>query len=206
MRSGLAARLGNAGGGAIALSTFGNQMSDGVLFTSRINTLGSYDLGLKYKVVSNKINNLLSINHHRFKGNRDYSTAKTTTVYNTTRYQVSDKLNLTLISGFYISPEGNDPGALTEIQFKENRWQPNARNLQYQAGEAVKGAHIALKMNYSFTKLAVLKSLLFYRKRDFLGKLPTENNGIVDLNRNFVGITNSIDIKGLKNILIMLGH
>ena len=156
--------------------------------------------------MSNKIDNLLSINHHRFKGNRNYSTARTTTAYNTTRFKMFDKLNLTLISGFYISPEGNDPGALTDVQFKENRWQPNARNFQYMAGEAVKGAHVALKMNYIFTKNAMLKSIVFYRKRVFLGKLPTENNGIVDLNRNFIGIVNSVDFKGIKNSTLLFGH
>jgi iron complex outermembrane receptor protein len=207
VRSGLAARLGNAGGGAISFGTsdFSNEQSP-LQIRTRANSLGAYDLGVKLNTNKNKVANMLTVNHHRFDSKRSYSQARTTSIYNKTKFVISDKLEMTLIGGFYYSPEGKDPGALTKVQFDENRWQANSRNMMFLAGETVKGHHVAIKTNLDLNEKTRFKSLLFYRKRDFEGKLPNENGGIVHLGRDFVGMTNSMDWAVLKNVDFLLGH
>ena len=207
VRSGLAARLGNAGGGAISFGTsdFGLNSSP-IVIRTRANTFGSYDFGIKLITQKQKVSNMLTINHHRFDSKRTYSEARTTSIYNKTKFEISDRLQLSLIVGYYFSPQGNDPGALTQAQFDENRWQPNTRNVQFLAGEAVRGHHVAVKSNLKLNNKSSLKSLVFYRKRDFEGKLPTENGGIVHLNRDFVGMTNTVDWTVSKSGYLLFGH
>lgn len=207
VRSGLAARLGNAGGGAISFGTsdFGTPQPP-IQFRTRANTFGSYDLGAKITTQKRKISNMFTINHHRFDSKRTYSQARTTSIYNKTKFEISNRLQLTLIAGYYLSPEGNDPGALTQAQFDENRWQTNKRNAMFLAGESVRGHHAAIKSNFKLNEKTNLKSLIFYRKRDFEGRIPSENGGIIHLNRDFVGMTNSVDWAGTKNVNLLFGH
>lgn len=207
VRSGLAARLGNAGGGAISFGTsnFGSFQSP-LQVKTRVNSFGSYDFGAKIVTGKEKISNMLSINHHSFNSRRTYSEARTTSIYNKTKFDISDRFKMTLIAGYYFSPEGNDPGALTQIQFDENRWSPNTRNVLFLAGESVRGHHVALKSNLKLSGKTNLTSLVFYRKRNFEGNLPTENGGIVHLNRDFVGTTNTIDFGPSKNVQLLIGH
>jgi iron complex outermembrane recepter protein len=207
VRSGLAARLGNAGGGAISFSTPDlTYLQSPLQFRTRRNNLGAYDLGVKLTTQINKMSNMLSINHHRFDSRRPYAEARTTSIYNKAKFVLSNKLDITLIGGFYFSPEGNDPGALTRVEFEYDKWQANSRNIQFLAGETVKGHHIAAKSNYKINQKTNINSLIFYRKRDFEGNLPTENGGIVHLDRDFAGITNSLDWAIAKNVNFLFGH
>ena len=207
VRSGLAARLGNAGGGAISFGTADfNKEQSWLQMRTRANSLGSYDLGVKMTTHKKNVANMLTVNHHRFDSKRLYSQARTTSIYNKTKFDLSDKLQMTLIGGFYYSPEGKDPGALTKAQFEEDPWQANSRNLMFMAGETVRGHHAAVKTNYVLNEKTSFKSLIFYRKRDFEGRLPNDNGGIVHLDRDFVGMTNSMDVLSSKNVHFLLGH
>ncbi len=204
VRSGLAARLGNSGGGALSLRS--NSFFNGLILNSRINSLGSYDAGIKYGIIEKKLENLLSVNFHSFTGRRDFSAAQNATLYNKVRFKESDKWQLDFIQGAYYSPQGQDPGALTVAEFDSNRYQANSRNIQYNAGESVKGVLAAIKSIYQQSEKSSWITNGYYRLRDFTGRLPFLNGGWVDLDRHFVGINNSYEYRYSNSCVFTLGQ
>ena len=204
VRSGLAARLGNASGGAISMKS--TAFKKGLTINTRVNSLGSFDAGLKYGLSKGKVENVLSIHHHSFKSKRAYAEAQNNTLYNKTRWAVNNQWQLNFINSLYYSPEGNDPGALTEGEFLNNKYQANARNVLFKAGELVGGMLSAIKSIYTPTENVTWITTMFYRKRVFTGRLPFEAGGWVDLNRDFLGFNNAFEYRGFKNSIFTLGQ
>ncbi len=203
LRSGLAARFGNAGG-AIALKSAA--FTKGLSFISRLNAFGAFDAGIKFGSSKGRVQNILSVNHHTFHGKRDYSKAQNNTVYNKTRFLISDHWQLDLISSLYYSPYGEDPGALNYNEFMSTRYKANERNRQFKAGETVGGLLTAIKSVVALSDNTTFRSTLFYRKRIFTGRLPFENGGWIDLNRDFFGCSNTLEYQGNKNNRVTLGQ
>lgn len=204
VRSGLAARLGNAGGGAISMKS--SAFKKGLTINSRYNTLGSFDAGFKYGISRGKIENLLSVHHHSFKSKRAYAEAQNTTLYNKTRFTVNNHWQMDFINSLYYSPEGNDPGALNANEFLNDKYQANARNVMFKAGESVSGLLSAVKSIYTPSENITWITTMFYRKRVFTGRLPFDAGGWVDLDRDFLGINNAWEYRGFKNSIFTLGQ
>lgn len=207
IRSGLSASLGNSGGGTIAFTSPNlSKNNQSVHLLSRYNSLGSYDLGGKIFSKGKLLQNMLSVNHHSFKGQRELSEAKTTSVYNKLLFQPYTNWSLTWILGYYNSPRGDDPGALTMEQFVVNPYQANTRNLQYQAGESVKGGLLSTQSLWQISKYIDVSTSFFTKKRNFEGNLPFENNGSVMLNRDFSGLMNVITCRVNKDNDLVFGQ
>jgi iron complex outermembrane recepter protein len=204
VRSGLAARLGNAGGGALSFRL--NDYFDGVQLLSRVNTLGAYDGGIKYGVSGKKYKNVFSFNHHFFKGKRDFSEAQNTTLLNKTRIDISEKWQISFTHGAYHSPTGKDPGALSADEFTKNRYEANARNITFDAGESVSGLLMSGRSIYSKSDQSTFISGYFYRYRDFTGRLPFMNGGWVDLNRHFGGFSNTYEYRPSDKLIFSIGQ
>ncbi|MBC7884088.1 MAG: TonB-dependent receptor [Saprospiraceae bacterium] len=204
VRSGLSARLGNAGGGAIAMKS--TNFNKGITINTKVNSLGSFDLGLKYGASKGRWDNLLSVNHHTFKSKRKYAEAQNNTLYNKTRFSVNDRWQLDMINSLYISPVGNDPGAHSLLEYISDKYKANARNLLFKAGESVSGFLTAVKSMYAPNEKSTWLTNVFYRKRIFTGRLPFTAGGWVDLNRDFVGINNMYEFRVIKNSIISLGQ
>ncbi len=203
LRSGLAARLGNSSGGAIALKS-GKYMDGGNILT-QIGQYGSTNLGLKLGISNEKLSNLTSVNHHYFVGKREHSKSSNTTIYNKMRYFIHNKWQLEWLTGFYFSPIGMDAGALNLTEIGVNKFAGNIRNTDFNAGESVKGMMTALVSKYFINDHSSYQSYIFYRKRDFMARLPFEVGGWVQLERDFVGSNHSYLYTGLKNTLISVG-
>lgn len=204
VRSGLAARLGNAGGGTIAFRL--SEYFDGAQMMTRINSLGAYDAGFKYGVSGHKAKNVLSINHHYYQGRRDFSNARNTTLLNKTRVEITKKWQIDFMHSAYISPLGRDPGALSADEFIKNRYQANARNVTFDAGESVSGILTSGKSVFEKSDKSTFITGYFYRYRDFTGRLPFLNGGWVDLRRHFGGINNTYEYRPKSRIVFSFGQ
>ena len=204
VRSGLAARLGNAGGGALSLML--NSFFDGIQVLTRINSLGAYDAGIKYGVSGKKVKNVLSANHHYFKSKRAFSEAQNTTLLNKTTIDISEKWQINFTHGAYYSPTGKDPGALSSDEFTKDRYQANSRNVTFDAGESVSGILMSGRSVYSKSDQSTFISGYFYRYRDFTGRLPFINGGWVDLNRHFGGISNTYEYRPKHHLILTVGQ
>jgi len=204
MRSGSAARFGNASGGTITMKS--SPFFDGIIANGMYNTLGAYDAGVKLGIQKSHFKNVFSVNHHYFEGKRDFASSKNTTFYNKSRVEFSDNWHLDIIGGIYFSPIGQDPGALTESEYIQNRYQANSRNVLFDAGESVHGGLAAIKSVVSVSKKSTLVSSAFYRIRDFEGRLPFKTGGWIDLERRFGGMSHLYELRLSENTILSLGQ
>ena len=86
------------------------------------------------------------------------------------------------------SPKAEDAGELkldeTEADFRQAR----QRNLDYNTFEKIDQFKIGMRWEQEWGSQWSLDSYAFYSFRDFYGKLPFENGGIIDLFRNYYGL------------------
>ena len=186
IRSNFSSRLGNAGGGALSFKT--EPYFTGLGTRLRANNSGGYDAGITWGDKNNSVSNLLTVNHHVLAGQREHARGQNSVLYNKTRWSVSDHWILESFLNIYHSPEGEDPGSLTRASFENNALCANRNNLAFNAGEAVSGVNAAVKSSWQKGKNHTLYNTLFYKQRDFTGRLPFRNGGIVDVNRHFYGL------------------
>lgn len=202
-KSGLGTRFGNGSGASISLKTTdffkGGQVSAG------FNSWGAYSLGIKHGIQKSKVSNVFSAGHQYFLGKREHSQSQVTTIYNRTRAFFSDRLQVDFIGGAYFSPKGQDPGALNAEEFLADRFQANIRNKQFDADESVQGLTLAAISKYFVHDQDVLRTSIYYKKRDFNAQLPTANRGWIDLQRNLTGFSVNYEHKRLQNWLLNLG-
>jgi iron complex outermembrane receptor protein len=203
IRSGMAARFGNSAGGTISLRS--NDFFHGLTFRTGLTTFGAYNVGLKVGAQKGKWSHLTSVNHHFFKSAREHSAAQNSTFYNKTRISINDHWQLNVNTGFYYSPVGEDPGSLTIKETEQDLFQANVRNKLFNAGESVHGFLGAVSSRFTTNNL-VLRNSMYYRRRNFEARLPFEAGGWVNLNRDFIGLTHSLDYQLLNNALITVGQ
>ncbi|MFZ1705609.1 MAG: TonB-dependent receptor [Saprospiraceae bacterium] len=191
VKSNMSARLGNASGGALSFKS--PPYLQGHQLYTRMHTLGAYDIGFRIGHSNQKAGNQFNLSHQFFTSKRALSSSQNTVIYNKSFYYPNEVWLLeTIVHGYY-SPLGQDPGSLTLNEFNINPYQANQRNILYNAGEEVKGFNIAIKSTYDFKKNRKLNSSIFYKARDFLGRLPIQSGGIIDLLRHVSSFQNTFD-------------
>jgi iron complex outermembrane receptor protein len=93
------------------------------------------------------------------------------------------------------SPKAEDPGGLkleeTEVDFMQAR----GRNVEYNTFEKIDQFKIGFRWEQQWGSHWDLDSYAFYSFRDFYGKLPFENGGIIDLFRNYYGLGTRLTYK-----------
>lgn len=204
VRSGLAARLGNAAGGALTLKT--SDITAGMEVSGRLNSFGSRDLGAKYGIEKNNFKSILSINHHIFKSKREHSDAISTTLLWKSRINLTDKWQLDVLQSGYYSPLGNDPGALTDEEFRADPYAASQRNVIFKAGESVSGFGSAVKSALSLSDKVLLLSGIYLKKRYFEGRIPVVTGGTIDLDRLSGGIWNTLEINAHDKLTLTVGQ
>ncbi len=195
---------GNAGGGAVALRSL--SFFDGLRGLVRGQTTGAYDGGLSWGISNKKSKHVMSLSHHRFDSARDFASGQNTVLYNKNLFILRKDWSLEAILHGYYSPEGKDPGSLTQQEFENNPLMANNRNVLYDAGEEVKGVNIALKSTKTFTDKHFLKTTIFHKTRDFTGRLGFQNGGYIEFLRNYSGISNVFEWNPSEPYSFVLGQ
>lgn len=203
IRSNFSARLGNAGGGALSFTS--EPYFSGISSKMRLNNTGGYDGGITLGYAGQKVSNLLSVNHHVFRGQREHSRGQNTVVYNKTRWNISDKWLVESFLNYYYSPVGQDPGSLNDNAFRKNPLAANPSAIEFNAGEEVAGYNIGIKSAYYGGSRHRLFNTVFLKQRDFTGRLPFQNGGFVDLFRRFYGLHNTYEYAISSNSVFSLG-
>ena len=99
------------------------------------------------------------------------------------------------------SPRAEDAGGIT-FEDSEADWsQARQRNLDYDTYESIDHFKVGLNWDKGLTDNIILSTYGFYSFRDFYGKLPFENGGIIDLTRNYFGLGSRLNYKIGKNNL-----
>ena len=188
LRGPSASLYGNASGGVIYLNTI-DSLPDNqdIQFQYRFGDFGfkSYEINTSLK--GEKTVAVIHLNRTQTNGFRYNSGFEQNLLNAKVNHTFSSKSTLQLQLNYTNSPRAGDAGGIT-LENTEIDWrQARQRNIDYDTYESVNQFKSGLKWNQEIGKFWDLESYGFYIYRDFFGKLPFENGGIIDLNRNYYG-------------------
>ena len=188
LRGPSASLYGNAAGGVLYLNTLDSLQGEAIKFRA---TLGSYayqNYQLTSQLSGEKTTALFYLNRITTDGFRNFSGLEQNILNTKVKHKLSSNSILNFQLNYTNSPKAEDPGGLkleeTETDFRQAR----QRNLDYNTFEKINHFKIGMGWEKKWKNQWNLDSYAFYSFRDFYGKLPFENGGIIDLFRNYYGL------------------
>ena len=188
LRGPSASLYGNAAGGVLYLNTLDSLQGNKIKFRA---TLGSYSYQ-NYQFTSQlrgeKTTALFYLNRVTTDGFRNFSGLEQNVLNAKIKHELSSNSNLNFQLNYTNSPKAEDPGGLKLEETENNFRQARQRNLDYNTFEKINHFKIGMRWEKKWKNQWNLDSYAFYSFRDFYGKLPFENGGIIDLFRNYYGL------------------
>jgi len=154
-------------------------------------SLGSNNQSKKQAIIGYKNNNAFYtflLSETKSDGYRDYSGFKNTNFNLRIKKKIFDDSQLGLNFNYVNSPYAYDSGGLTIEEVTQNRRQARSRNLFYKTEESIVHYKLSADFKKQISKRTSFSSYVFFSKRDFSGKIPINNGGVINLNRKYWGI------------------
>ena len=187
LRGPSASLYGNASGGVLYLNTLDQLENETIQLQSRLGAYGFQSYQLNTSLKGKKTIALLHINRTKTDGFRQNSGFEQTLFNTKIKHRLSSKSTLQLQLNYTDSPRAEDAGGIT-LEDTEADWsQARQRNVAYDTYESVNQFKSGLRWQQDWGDQWNLDTYGFYTFRDFYGKLPFENGGIIDLTRNYYG-------------------
>ena len=187
LRGPSASLYGNASGGVLYLNTLDQLENETIQLQSRLGAYGFQSYQLNTSLKGEKTDALLHINRTKTDGFRQNSGFEQTLFNTKIKHRLSSKSKLQLQLNYTDSPRAEDAGGIT-LEDTESGWsQARQRNVAYDTYESVNQFKSGLRWQQDWGDQWNLDTYGFYTFRDFYGKLPFENGGIIDLTRNYYG-------------------
>ena len=187
LRGPSASLYGNASGGVLYLNTLDQLENETIQLQSRLGAYGFQSYQLNTSLKGEKTVALLHINRTKTDGFRQNSGFEQTLFNTKINHRLSSKSKLQLQLNYTDSPRAEDAGGIT-LEDTEADWsQARQRNVAYDTYESVNQFKSGLRWQQDWGEQWNLDTYGFYTFRDFYGKLPFENGGIIDLTRNYFG-------------------
>ena len=187
LRGPSASLYGNASGGVLYLNTLDQLENETIQLQSRLGAYGFQSYQLNTSLKGKKTVALLHINRTKTDGFRQNSGFEQTLFNTKIKHRLSSKSALQLQLNYTDSPRAEDAGGIT-LEDTEADWsQARQRNVAYDTYESVNQFKSGLRWQQDWGDQWNLDTYGFYTFRDFYGKLPFENGGIIDLTRNYYG-------------------
>ena len=187
LRGPSASLYGNASGGVLYLNTLDQLENETIQLQSRLGAYGFQSYQLNTSLKGEKTVALLHINRTKTDGFRQNSGFEQTLFNTKIKHRLSSKSTLQLQLNYTDSPRAEDAGGIT-LEDTELDWsQARQRNVAYDTYESVNQFKSGLRWQQDWGEQWNLDTYGFYTFRDFYGKLPFENGGIIDLTRNYFG-------------------
>ncbi|HWN40274.1 MAG TPA: TonB-dependent receptor, partial [Gammaproteobacteria bacterium] len=183
------ALYGNASGGVISLTSEGGRDVPEAELRVAAGGYGFEKSQLKFGGETNRLNYLVSISDQKLDGYRAQSTYENKLL--TGRFDVDlgkDRSLLTVVN-YTDQPVSDDPGGLTTA-YLTGAVDPRSAaplNVQFHAGESLDQQRLGFVYTTPAGEHGTIKARNYYAWRDFGNLLPTQSQGIVDLERDFVG-------------------
>jgi len=209
LRGSASSLYGNASGGTININTLDNLKSENVQVSPTFGSYGFQKYGVLAGINDEKNSFLFSGNYTTTNGYRQQSGFDNYNFNLKLKHRFSEKTSITLQANYTISPLADDAGGLTIEEVKENRQQARQRNVNFKTGENLKQIKFGAALDYTISENTTFATYAFYANRGFGNKLPFEDGGIVDLNRNYFGNGASITFSKLlkiKNNKLQIGY
>jgi len=181
---------GNASGGVIVIDTrpkFEHK------YLEVQNSIGSFGTSQNHVQAGIRINRAkLTVNVRRFtsEGFRDHSASTLNAVGASLHLDLPHRWEIDFLTNYTDSPEAQDPGSLTLKDALQDRESARQRNIDFMAGEEIDHLKTAITVT-KVGETSTLSSSFFIHHRNFLGRLPFAEGGIVNLQRNFYGNSSS---------------
>jgi len=190
MNNGASALYGNASGGVIKIETLDeNSINKDRLFLELGLGITAYNGMHPQFTIGKKWSNTTFIAHlDRYTGDgyRDHSAFESNNI-NIRIIHKTDRSSWDFIFNYLDSPVAQDPGGVDSTLYVNSPADARDRNLSFNAGEAISQWKASVRNNLKLNNKDKLESYAFFSQREFLGRLPFSNGGIVDLNRKFFG-------------------
>ena len=200
LRGPSASLYGNASGGVIYLNTIDSLLdSQDIQFQYRFGDFGfrSYEINTSLK--GEKTAAMIHLNRTQTNGFRFNSGFEQNLLNIKVNHKFSSRSTLQLQLNYTNSPRAEDAGGIT-LENTEIDWrQARQRNIDFDTYESINQFKTGLRWNQKIGGVWDLESYGFYIYRDFLGKLPFENGGIIDLNRNYYGYGTRLNSQKLNH-------
>lgn len=182
------ALYGNASGGVISIETEAGLPRP----YWDIKTLGGTD-GLRSYTIkgggqAEALNYFSSGSVFELGGYREHAATQSRRFNGKLRYDLAGGGSISAIVSAVDSPKAQDPGALTAAEVAQDRRQVSPRNRQYDAGEELDEQRIGLRYSNDFGPYHALQLRGFASWRDFNGRLPFADGGMVRFDRQFSGV------------------
>ena len=178
---------GNAAGGVLRLQT--EAPPDSFALRTRVSA-GSYGFRRYQLTVGDQAGAydwIVYGSHTRADGFREHSRMEASLLNGKLRRSFANGAQLSFLLNAVFSPVAEDPGGLdaaSAAQTPTAAWQ---RNLSFDAQESVTQGRVGLKWEQPLGSGQSLQATAFYLRRDFENRLPFENGGAVQLERDFYG-------------------
>lgn len=187
---------GNASGGAILIETENGPV---IPFIESGLSLGSFDyqkLNIKAGGEAEQLNYLFNITDTTIDGYREHSEFENTQLNGRFEYSLSNTASLTTTIHHTDQPIANDPGGINAADAAANPEQARMQNLTFDAGEALLQTRIGLLYKKKLDTRRDFETRIYNTDRDFSTKLPFQDSGAVELDRNFIGGGVKYTVKG----------
>ncbi|MDA9140226.1 TonB-dependent receptor, partial [Flavobacteriaceae bacterium] len=195
LRGPSASLYGNASGGVLYLNTLDQLENETIQLQSRLGAFGFQSYQLNTSLKGKKTVALLHMNRTKTDGFRQFSGFEQTLFNTKIKHSFSPKSTLQLQLNYTESPRAEDAGGI-KLKDTEADWsQARQRNVEYDTYESIKQFKSGLRWQKNWGDQWNLDTYGFYIFRDFYGKLPFENGGIVDLARNYYGFGTRLNYK-----------
>jgi iron complex outermembrane receptor protein len=178
---------GNASGGVISLTSEGGSEEPHAEVRLSAGGFGFEKSQFKIGGQGERLDYLVSVSDQKIDGYRAQSAYENKLL--TGRFDIdlgADRSLLTVVS-FTDQPVSDDPGGLTAAVAPVNPRSAAPLNVQFNAGEALEQTRVGFVYSAPAGERGTITARHYYAWRDFGNLLPTQNQGIVDLDRKFVG-------------------
>lgn len=181
------ALYGNASGGVVNIRTLENVDDSFVEFSPTFGAFNLQQYQLKGAWKGEQQQLVAQATHTRTDGYRAQSGVQNNNVNLRFQQTWNDKHKLQLQLNITDSPIAEDPGSLTLEEVEEDRRQARDRNILFQTQETIQQWKLGSSYDWQLTDNQQLTTYVFYSERDFEGRLPFENGGWINLDRNYFG-------------------
>lgn len=180
------ALYGNAAGGAIIIETEDASKTPFISLRPSWGEDGFQKHQLKTGGTSGKLGYLLNLSTLDYDGYRDHSATELNNVNSKFSYEIDDKSNLTTVLNYTDSPKADDPGGVNLETFKNDPTAARDRNVDLDTGESTEQTRLGFIYKRSIGQ-GELQVRNYYTWKDFLGRVPVADSGVIAYDRFVYG-------------------
>ena len=196
LNNGSAALYGNASGGVLNLRTLDESAFQQQDYLLRVGLSAQSFAGQQHQMTIGRkwgqTSVILHANHHQGRGYREHSAFQASQLNLRVIHHLAGEGKLEAIFNFMDSPQAQDPGGVNFETFDSLPGAARPRNVQFQAGEAIRQLKGSLRYEGKVGKRLCLNSYAFYSGREFLGRIPVGPGGVINFQRDFMGQGSSL--------------